>query len=76
MTFLLLALLVAIAIATAMVLADSGLRLWSAAGGMAAQRAHLRKGVDVTGLRARPAARVRTQVSYARSASVPQRAAA
>ena len=77
MTLLLIALLVAFAAATGIVLADSGLRLWSAFGGIRARQAVLRNG---DGLPAARAARVTTRVSYARpmvrAGSAPRRAAA
>ena len=76
MTLLLIALLVAFTAATAIVLADSGLRLWSAFGVIAAQEAKLRSG-ELPALRP---ARVITRVSYPRSAAMaaspPRRAAA
>ena len=75
MTFLLLVLLVAGTIATGIVLADSGLRLWSALGGIRSQQAMLRHGCSALPC-ARPAraARVMTRVSYSRA--TPLRAAA
>ena len=77
MTVLLIALLVAFAAATAIVLADSGLRLWSAFGGIGAQQALLRRGAGLPAARVPCAARVVTRVSYARPATIaPQRAAA
>lgn len=76
MTLLLIALLVAFTVVAGIVLADSGLRLWSAFGGIRAQQAMLRNG---NGLPARRA-RMVTRVSYARpvatAASAPRRAAA
>ena len=75
MTLLLLALLVAGTIATGIVLADSGLRLWSALGGIKGQQAMLRNGpATLPCSRASRHARVTTRVSYARAA--PLRAAA
>lgn len=76
MTLLLIALLIAFAAATGIVLADSGLRMWSAFGGIAAQQGRLRK--DLPSLREHTA-RVTTRVSYARPTivvSTPRRAAA
>lgn len=73
-----LVLLVALAAATALVLADSGLRLWSAAGGLRQQNEALRR-CRVELPRMRPAQRVTTQVSYTRTNSLqsaPLRAAA
>lgn len=74
MTLLLIALLIAIAAATAVVLADSGLRMWSAFGGIRVQQAMLRNISGLPALRDHRAARVTTRVSYARTA--PLRAAA
>ena len=74
MTLLLLALLVAGAIATAIVLADSGLRLWSALGGIRRQQAMMRNEGARYGRRVSRPARVTTRVSYSRTA--PLRAAA
>ena len=85
MIFVLVALLIVFAAATAIALADSGLRLWSAFGGLQAQQAMLRNGNSV-----RPARRcghsarvpmpvtmpASTRVSYARSAAIPLHAAA
>lgn len=76
MTLLLIALLVAFAAATGIVLADSGLRMWSALGGTKAQQAMLHKAAGVPSMRVQRAARVVTRVSYARSGSQPWRAAA
>ena len=79
MTLLLIALLVALAAATGIVLADSGLRMWSAAGGIKAQRAMLSRqpAQVVPALRSQRTARVMTRVSFARTAAVaPLRAAA
>lgn len=77
MTLLLIALLIAFAAATAIVLADSGLRMWSAFGGIRAQRAMLRNNSGLPALRDRRAARVTTRVSYARTVpAAPLRAAA
>ena len=79
MTLLLIALLVAFAAATGIVLADSGLRLWSAFGGIAAQQAKLRD-EGLPELRAQRPACVITRVSFARPATMsgvaPRRAAA
>lgn len=76
MTLLLIALLVAFAAATGAVLADSGLRLWSAVGGIRAQQAMLGNEMALPAARQR-AARVVMRVNYARPAPVaPQRAAA
>lgn len=79
MTLLLIALLVALAAATGIVLADSGLRMWSAAGGIKAQRAMLsRQPAQVEpALRGQRAARATTRVNFARTAAAaPRRAAA
>lgn len=79
MTLLLIALLVALAAATGIVLADSGLRMWSAAGGIKAQRAMLLRqpARAVPALRNQRAARVTTRVSFARTVTAaPRRAAA
>lgn len=71
-----LALLAAFAAAIALVLADSGLRLWSALGGIKAQRGATRN-PRMELPRRRATARVTTQVSYGRtSRSAPLRAAA
>lgn len=75
MTLVMLALLVALTAATALILADSALRLWSAAGGLKQQNDVLR-GRPLELPRMRPAARVTTQVNYARPNSAPLRAAA
>ena len=74
MTLLLIALLIAFAAATAIVLADSGLRMWSAFGGIRVQQAMLRNISGLPALRDDRAARVTTRVSYTRTA--PLRAAA
>lgn len=80
MSILLLALLFAFAIGTGLVLADSGLRLWSALGAIKAQRGAIPSGwVDASQPRMREAARMTTRVSYARtvpSQRARQRAAA
>lgn len=80
MTLLLIALLAAFAAATGIVLADSGLRLWSAFGGMAARQAAVRDVRDVPELHGQRPARVITRISYARPVgfpgSGPRRAAA
>lgn len=65
MTLLLLALLVAFAGATALVLADSGLRLWSAFAGIRAQHGALLGGQREA---VRRRARITTRISYARPA--------
>lgn len=76
MTLLLIALLVAFTVATGIVLADSGLRLWSAVGGLKAQQAILRRD-GVPEMRVRQTARVMTRVSYARTGRpMPLRVAA
>jgi hypothetical protein len=79
MSFVMLALLIAFAAATALVLADSGLRLWSALGGLKAQRLALASGpLGHQQSRVR-SARMTTRVSYvpARPAQpAPRRAAA
>ena len=78
MTIVMLALLVALVVVTAIVLADSGLRLWSAVGSIRAQQqAGLGRRVELP--RTRPAARVTMQINYARSMpsqAAPSRAAA
>lgn len=77
MTLLLLALLAAIALATGFVLADSGLRLWSALGGIRAARAgYCDQILRVPAHRPRSAARVTTRVSFARPIPARLRAAA
>lgn len=79
MALLLLALLAGFALATGIVLADSGLRMWSAFGALGAQRVLVTKtanGHEMPTGRARPVARVTTRVSYARTAPAPLRAAA
>jgi hypothetical protein len=77
MTLLLIALLIAFAAATAVVLADSGLRMWSAFGGITAQQAMLRNISELPALRDYRAARVTPRVSYARTVpATPLRAAA
>ena len=82
MSLLLLALLVVFTAVTALVLADSGLRLWSALGGIAARKAAMEWN-DGVWSRSAPqpvrAARVTMRVSYARPAlrmAAPRRAAA
>ena len=75
MALLLLALLAGFALATGIVLADSGLRMWSAFGALGAERAMLRNAAMPT-LRTRAEARVVTRVSYARPATERMRAAA
>lgn len=77
MTLLLIALLIAFAAATGIVLADSGLRLWSALGGLKAEHAMLLNAGQVPALRSQRAARVVTRISYARPLGVaPRRVAA
>lgn len=79
MAFLLIALLAGSVCVAGLVLADSGLRAWSAFGALGAQRAMLSRTASAAALpiaRARPAARVTTRISYARTAPVPLRAAA
>lgn len=77
MTLLLIALLVAIAATTGFVLADSGLRMWSAFGGIRAKQGLLRTGGLPTRRASRAVPRVTTRVSYARPAAIaPRRAAA
>jgi hypothetical protein len=77
MTLLPFALMVAFAAAAAVVLADSGLRLWSAFAGISAEQAGLRRGSVSAGQRT---ARVVTRIGYARSgfseAAAPRLAAA
>ena len=73
MTVLLIALVAVLAAATAVVLADSGLRLWSAARGIALERS----GAVTPALRAQRAVRVATRISYSRGVvAAPRRAAA
>lgn len=62
MTFVLIALLTAFAMATATVLADGGLRMWSATGGF---KVELDRSTVLSLPRTRSAARVTTLVSYA-----------
>ena len=77
MTLLIVALLVAGTIATGIVLADSGLRVWSALGGIRSQQAMLRDGrIARSGMRMSRPARVTTKVSYVRAMPAPLRAAA
>lgn len=80
MTFVMIALLIAFAVATAIVLADSGLRLWFAIGEIAAQRKEAMRGNgELPQLRNRAAAQVSMRISYARTVpvqNVPLRAAA
>lgn len=77
MALLLVAFLVVLVAATGLVLADSGLRMWSAFGGMKAQQAIL---CETSRLPAMRAPQVTTRVSYARPvakcAFAPRRAAA
>lgn len=68
MTLILLALLVALGAATGIVLADSGLRLWSAIGGTGARQALLRNGRDLPALRTQRPARVTARISFERPA--------
>lgn len=75
MTFFLLALVAAFVAIVGTVLADSGLRLWSAAGGIARQQAALRTAAKLPAARRAPVARVVTRVSYAKIAT-QERAAA
>lgn len=79
MTFMMLALLVAFALATTIVLADSGLRLWSAVAAIKGQRMAILYEAGLPEVRNIAAARVSTRVSYARQSpalSAPLRAAA
>lgn len=80
MALVMLALLAAFALAIAVVLADSGLRLWSAVAVIKGQRdAMVRGDIQLPHLRERREARATTRVSYARTDWVrcaPQRAAA
>lgn len=74
-----LALLVALTAATVIVLADSGLRLWFALGGIKAQRAAIQTGAaDRLRCATRSSARTTTRFSYARAGATvaPLRAAA
>lgn len=80
MSFVTLALLVALAAATLIVLADSGLRLWFALGGIKAQRAAIQS-APINRLRGckQSASRMTTWIVYARigvTRSAPLRAAA
>ena len=79
MNFLMLALLIASAAAIGVVLADSGLRLWSAFGGLKAQGLATRNGcIAPSQWRPRPA-RVTMQANFTRSdlrQRAPLRAAA
>ena len=75
MTLLLIALLAGFAAATGIVLADSGLRLWSALGGIRVQQANLRVGA-LPARRGLSPARVVSRVSYARPAAIALRRAA
>ena len=71
MTFLLFAFLVGFTVLTGFVLADSGLRVWSAAGELASQRRALAANstADLPGKRTACTARVSSvRVSYARPA--------
>ncbi|HEU4820291.1 MAG TPA: hypothetical protein VFS87_03960 [Qipengyuania sp.] len=70
MSFVILALLVAFTAATALVLADSGLRLWSAVGGLKAPRLAVASGDAAMPQPGMRAARMTTRVSYPRSGSV------
>lgn len=76
MTLLSLALLIATAAAIAIVLADSGLRWWSAFVAIAGLRADARPNADLPALRHGRATVVTTRVSYARPAPARQRVAA
>lgn len=77
MTFLLLALLIAIALVTAIVLADSGLRLWSALAGRGARQAGIGDFRDGAARQSKSPARITAGVSYARWAvTAPQLRAA
>ena len=76
MTLVSLALLVALVAAIAIVLADSGLRWWSAFVAIASLRADLRGTADLPVLRHGRPTVVTTRVSYARPAPARQRAAA
>lgn len=77
MTLLLVALLVALTAATGIVLADSGLRMWSAVGALKAQQIAMRSDSGLPALRGERSARVTTRVSYARvTGAAPRRAAA
>jgi hypothetical protein len=71
MTLLLIALLIAFAAATVLVLADSGLRMWSAMGGVKSRQAAMRDVRDISARRVSRAARVVTRVSYARPVVSP-----
>ena len=80
MTMLLLALLVAFAAMTGIVLADSGLRMWSALGGIRAQQAMLRGDRGDAGMRPRCNLSVTFRTGHARpvarAGSAPLRAVA
>ena len=71
MTLLLIALLIAFAAATVLVLADSGLRMWSAIARMKSQQTVMRDVRDISARRGLRAARVVTRVSYGRPAVNP-----
>ena len=73
MTFLLLALLAGFAIAAGIVLADSGLRLWSALGGIGGQQEMLQSSLPAQ--RCISPVRVTTRVSFARPAPTDRLAA-
>lgn len=73
MSLALIALLLALTLVTSVVLADSGLRMWSAFGAVKAQRLV----AELPRLPAQRPARVTTRVSFTRTGlSAPQRAAA
>ena len=76
MTILLLALLAAVVVATGIVLADSGLRIWSAFGGIPRQKAALRHNASLPLHRKLTTARVTTAISYGRTGAAPFRVAA
>ena len=73
MSLALIALLLALTLVTSVVLADSGLRMWSAFGALKAERMT----AEMPRLPAQRPARISTRVSFARTGlPVPKRAAA
>lgn len=75
MTFMLIVILVAITVATGFVLADSGLRMWSAVVAIKARQDLAGRQPAMSALRVQRAARITTRVSFERG-STAQRAAA
>ena len=79
MALLMLTLLAGFTLATGIVLADSGLRLWSAFGTLGMQKTMLvgaKKDAEMPILRTRAEAQVATRVSFSRPAPAPLRVAA